>query len=214
MTLKLKIIVGSTREGRAADLVAPWVEARARAFGGFDVETLDLRDWSLPMFQETRATLGDPADPTYSDPVVKAWNAKIKEADVFIFITPEYNYTISGALKNAIDSVFVSQGFRNKVVLPVGYSSGIFGGARAVLALTPIALEIELHMIRNAVLIGNVSSAFADGEPTNRATDAALEVGLEDLAWWGAALLRARAEGQLPPGGARMQAKLQPVTAG
>lgn len=214
MTLKLKIIVGSTREGRAADLVAPWVEARARAFGGFDVETLDLRDWSLPMFQETRATLGDPADPTYSDPVVKAWNAKIKEADVFIFITPEYNYTISGALKNAIDSVFVSQGFRNKVVLPVGYSSGIFGGARAVLALTPIALEIELHMIRNAVLIGNVSSAFADGEPTNRATDAALEVGLEDLAWWGAALLWARAEGQLPPGGARMQAKLQPVTAG
>jgi len=214
MTLKLKIIVGSTREGRAADLVAPWVEARARAFGGFEVETLDLRDWSLPMFQETRATLGDPADPTYSDPIVKAWNAKIKEADVFIFITPEYNYTISGALKNAIDSVFASQGFRNKAVLPVSYSGGIFGGARAVLALTPIALEIELHMVRNAVLVGNVSSAFADGEPTNRATDAALEVGLEDLAWWGAALQRARSEGQLPPGGARMTAKLNPVATG
>ena len=212
MTLKLKIIVGSTREGRAADLVAPWVDARARAFGGFEVETLDLRDWALPMFQETRATLGDPADPSYSDPIVKAWNAKIKEADVFIFITPEYNYTISGALKNAIDSVFVSQGFRNKAVLPISYSAGIFGGARAVLALTPIALEVELHMIRNAVLVGNVSSAFADGEPTNRATDAALEVGLEDLAWWGATLQRARAEGQLLPGGVRMTAKLQPAT--
>ncbi len=211
MTLKLKIIVASTREGRAADHVWPFIEARARANGDFDVEVLDLREWALPMFQETRATVGDPADPTYSEPIVKAWNAKIKEADAFIFVTPEYNYAIPGALKNAIDNVYASQGFRNKVLLPVSYSGGMFGGARAVLDLAPIALEIELHVVRNAVLIGNVASAFVDGQPVNPATGAAVDVGLEDLAWWGNALKRARDEGALPTGAVRMQEKLQPA---
>ena len=213
VALNLKIIVGSTREGRAADHVLPLIEAKAREHGAFEVEVLDLREWTLPMFQETRATLGDPANPTYSDPIVQAWNNKIKEADVFIFITPEYNYAISGALKNAIDNVYASQGFRNKVLLPVSYSGGIFGGARAVLDLAPIALEVEMHMIRNAVLIGNVGSAFVDGKPVNPATGAAVEIGLEDLAWWGNALKRAREEGALPTGAVRMQAKLQPVPA-
>ena len=210
MPLQLKIIIGSTREGRAADLVWPFIEAKARENDAFDVEVLDLRDWQLPMFQETAGTLGDPANPTYSDPIVKAWNAKIKEADVFVFITPEYNYGISGVLKNAIDNVYASQGFRNKVLLPVSYSGGMFGGARAVLDLTPIALEIELHVVRNAVLIGNVRGAFADGQPTNPITSAAVEVGLEDLAWWGNALKAAREAGALPPGGARMQQKTAP----
>jgi NAD(P)H-dependent FMN reductase len=107
--------------------------------------------------------------------------------------------------------VFASQGFRNKVVLPVGYSVGATGGGRAVLSLTPIALEIELHVIRNAVLIGNVGGAFENGLPTNPGTRAALEIGLEDLAWWGNALKGAREAGQLKPGGARMSEKLQPV---
>jgi NAD(P)H-dependent FMN reductase len=211
MSLNLKIIVGSTREGRNAEPIIPFVESTARSFPDFDVEVLDLRDWHLPFFQETRQTLGDPADPTYSDPIVKAWNAKIKEGDVFVFITPEYNYSIPGVLKNAIDNVFASQGFRNKVVLPVGYSVGATGGGRAVLSLTPIALEIELHVIRNAVLIGNVGGAFENGLPTNPGTRAALEIGLEDLAWWGNALKGAREAGQLKPGGARMSEKLQPV---
>lgn len=211
MSLNLKIIVGSTREGRAADQVLPLVESTARSFEEFNVEVLDLRDWQLPFFQETRETLGDPADPTYSDPIVKAWNSKIVEGDVFVFITPEYNYTIPGVLKNAIDNVFVSQGFRNKAALPVSYSSGATGGGRAVLSLMPIALETELHIVRNAVLIGNVGAAFENGQPTNPATRAAVEIGLEDLAWWGATLKSAREAGQLLPGGARMQEKLQLV---
>jgi NAD(P)H-dependent FMN reductase len=211
VSLNLKIVVGSTREGSNADQIVPFVVETARSFPEFDVEVLDLRDWPLPMFQETRASLGDPADPTYSEPIVRAWNAKIREGDVFVFITPEYNYSIPGVLKNAIDNVFASQGFRNKAMLPVGYSVGATGGGRAVLSLAPIALEVELHMIRNAVLIGNVGSAFENGTPANPATRAALEIGLEDLAWWGAVLKNARESGQLPPGGARMSEKLQPV---
>src|SRR5580704_11214298 len=102
---KLQIIVASTRPGRAADLVAPWVVATAEAHGGFEVEVIDLRDWPLPMFAEHVGSIGDFHDPTYSTPIVKAWNKKIKEADAYLIITPEYNHSIPGVLKNAIDSV-------------------------------------------------------------------------------------------------------------
>lgn len=51
--LKLKIIIGSIREGRSADLVAPWVIDRAKNHGAFEVEVLDLVEWKLPLFAET-----------------------------------------------------------------------------------------------------------------------------------------------------------------
>src|SRR3954465_5424392 len=107
---KLKIIVGSTRPNRASDTVTPWVMARAEAHEAFDVELLDLRDWPLPMFQEHLGTIGDRNDPTYSDPIVRAGNYKIEEADAYLFITPEYNHSIPAVLKNATDSVFIKPG--------------------------------------------------------------------------------------------------------
>jgi NAD(P)H-dependent FMN reductase len=57
--LKLKLLVGSTREGRAADRVVPWVTQTAEARDTFSVEVLDLREWNPPMFAETIHTVGD-----------------------------------------------------------------------------------------------------------------------------------------------------------
>ena len=58
-TLRLKLIVGSTRPGRAADRVLRWLSERARSDGRFMVDVLDLRDWDLPMFAESQASIGD-----------------------------------------------------------------------------------------------------------------------------------------------------------
>jgi NAD(P)H-dependent FMN reductase len=129
---KVLVIVGSTRPSRAADLVMPWVTSRVRAHLGFDTEVADLRDWPLPIFAEHMGTIGDISDPTYSEPIVQAWNKKVKQSDAFIVVTPEYNHSIPGALKNAIDSVWLSFGFRNKPVAAVGYSGSIGGGIRAI----------------------------------------------------------------------------------
>src|SRR5580692_5695544 len=128
---RLQVIVGSIRPERQVDPVARWAVGRAAARQEFDVETLDLRDWPLPMFAEGIQTIGDFADPTYSAPIVKLWNQKVAEADAYVFITPEYNHSIPAVLKNAIDSVFVSFAFRNKPVAFIGYSGGAVGGARA-----------------------------------------------------------------------------------
>jgi NAD(P)H-dependent FMN reductase len=203
--LELKIIIGSTRPGRAADRVVPWITRRAADHGSFAVEVLDLRDWSLPMFAETFETLGDPHDPTFSTPVVKAWNTVIGSGDAFVFITPEYNHGIPAVLKNAIDSVFATFGFRNKPAVTVAYSGGAVGGARAVEQLALVAVEAEMVPLRNSVLIANVASAFdGDGIPTDPRSDAAVSIALDDLAWWGEALRAARTAGQLPPAMARL----------
>jgi NAD(P)H-dependent FMN reductase len=206
---RLLVVVGSTRPDRAADHLVPWVLSRAEAHGRFVPELVDLRDWPLPMFQETLETVGDFEDPTYSEPIVKAWNTKVAEGDAFLFITPEYNHSVPGVLKNAIDNVFVSFALRNKPAGFVGYSAGPIAGARAVEHLAHIAIEAEMAPLRNTVLVGAVAQAFDDqGVPTNPLTETALAITLDDLAWWSDVLTPARAAGQLLPGTFRMQAAM------
>jgi NAD(P)H-dependent FMN reductase len=200
----LKIIIGSTRATRAADLVWPWVEAQVRAHGSFEPEILDLRDWPLPFFAESPQTVGDPADPTYSAPIVKRWNAKIAEGDAYLIITPEYNHSLPAVLKNAIDCVYRSYALRNKPVAFVSYSVGIAGGVRAIEHLVDIAFEAELVPMRNSVLLPQVSKAFEGGLPVSPVTASSLGILLDDLAWWADVLGKARSEGELLPAPSRL----------
>jgi NAD(P)H-dependent FMN reductase len=206
---KVLVIVGSTRPGRLADRVLPWLMTRAAAHDAFDAELADLRDWPLPIFAEHMGTIGDLSDPTYSEPIVRAWNKKVKEADAFIVLTPEYNHSVPAVLKNAIDSVWLSFGFRNKPVAAVGYSNGVGGGIRAIEHLAQVFLEAEAVPLRNTVVIPFAGAAFDDqGEPVSLETDIRLQVMLDDLAWWSAALEKARADGELTPGAFRARAAL------
>ncbi len=212
--MKLQIIVGSTRPTRAADKVVPWVTGQAALHEAFETEVLDLRDWPLPMFGEHVGSIGDRTDPSYSDQTVRQWNRKIAEADAYLVITPEYNHSVPGELKNAIDSVFVSFAFRNKPWAIVGYSGGVGGAIRAIEHLVQIAVEVEAAPLRSAVVLPYVDKAFTeDGEPTDAATEISLQILLDDLAWWSAALRNARAAGELLPGKirARMAAAAGPA---
>lgn len=198
--LKLQLIVGSTREGRNAGAVLNWLLPAIKQASGFALEVLDLRDWPLPMFQETVETVGDPRNPAYSDPLVKRWNERIGEGDAYLIVTPEYNHGIPAVLKNAIDSVFFSYGFRHKPVAFVGYSLGVAAGVRAVEHLQHVMIEAEALPVRTQTLVPFVSAAFdASGQPTNPALEIGLGVMLEDLAWLGNALKAARAGGVLQP---------------
>jgi NAD(P)H-dependent FMN reductase len=206
--LKLQTIVGSTREGRQADAVLRWITPVIQAHGAFEHEVLDQREWPLPVFQETFATIGDLKNPTYSQPIVKRWNQKVAEGDAFLVITAEYNHSVPGVLKNALDNVFVSHGLRHKPMGFIGYSGSIAAGSRAVEHLAQIAFEAEAHALRDSVLIPMVGEAFnKEGAPVNPALPAYLKVMLDDLAWWGNLLKPARST-QLPPGNFRVRAAL------
>lgn len=186
-SLELAIVVGSTRQGRQADRVLPWLADRAGAHGAFGLRVLDLRSYPMPMFGEPSDGLG-----RGGDPVVAAWSEAVAGADAFVFLTPEYGHSIPAVLKNAIDHA----GRRPLARKPAGcvaYSAGRVGGARAVEHLAGIVIESEMVPLRSAVLVARVQSAFAGGQPTDPGTDAALRLLLDDLAWWGEVLQAARA---------------------
>jgi NAD(P)H-dependent FMN reductase len=205
--LNLKIIIGSTRPARAADQVISWIVPVARAHGGFEVEVADLREWDLPIFSETLATVGDLRNPTFSAPVVKRWNSMIAVGDAFLFITPEYNHSVPAVRKNAIDTVFATFAFRTKPAACVAYSGGSAGGARAIEHLVQIAIEAEMVPLRNNVIIPFVGTAFGPGgQPADHRTTAAAKILLDDLAWWGTTLRHARSAGTLPPAAVRLSA--------
>jgi NAD(P)H-dependent FMN reductase len=205
--LNLKIIIGSTRPGRAADQVMPWITGLAKQHPAFTVDVLDLRDWPLPFFAETIQTVGDPRDPSYSGPLVKRWNQRIAEGDAYLFVTPEYNHSVPGVLKNAIDSVFASFAFRHKPAAFVGYSGGIAAGIRAIEHLAHIAIEAEMVPLRSTVLIPVAGAAFArDGQPRDPEAAVAAGILLDDLAWWAAILRRARGDNPPPPAALRKMA--------
>ena len=102
----------------------------------------------------------------------------------------------------------MSFGFRNKPAAFVGYSTGVAAGVRAVEHLALIMIEADAVPMRSTVIIPKVSSAFEGSTPIDPMTDVALDVMLDDLAWWGAALQRGREEGELAPAGFRLRAAL------
>jgi len=133
----------------------------------------------------------------------------MRDADALVMVTPEYNHSVPAVLKNAIDSLFFSFALRNKPVGLVGYSGGPVGGARSVEHLAHVLIEAEAVPLRNSVLIPNVHSAFTEtGAPANAVADAALQVLLEDVEWWGRVLAEARPSSLLP-GVVRMNARQQ-----
>ena len=125
---RIAIIVGSTRPGRKADSIARWVLDVARKRGDAEYELVDIAEYDLPHLDEPMP----PSLGQYTKPHTKAWAAKIDSFDGFVFVTPEYNHSTSGALKNAID--FLYKEWNNKAAGFVSYGSaggGTRGGAPA-----------------------------------------------------------------------------------
>ncbi len=141
--MKVGIIVGSTRPGRKADSVARWVHEIARKRDDGEFEVVDIADFALPLLDE-------PAPPSmgrYTKEHTKAWSAKIASLDAFVFVTPEYNHGIPGALKNAID--FLYKEWNDKVAGFVSYGSA--GGTRSVEALRLVMAELQIADVRAQV---------------------------------------------------------------
>jgi len=141
--LKIGIIIGSTRPGRNGEQVARWVLENASERTAADYEIVDLLDYNLPHLDEAvPASMG-----MYANDHTKAWAAKIDSLDGFVFVTPEYNHSTSGALKNAIDFVYAE--WNNKAAGFVSYGSA--GGTRAVEHLRLIVGELQIADVRAQV---------------------------------------------------------------
>jgi NAD(P)H-dependent FMN reductase len=143
--VRIAIIMGSTRPGRKAEDVARWVHAIAGARTDAEFELVDVKDFNLPLLDE-------PVPPSmrrYSQPHTQAWSAKIASFDGYVFVTPEYNHAMSGALKNAIDFLFHE--WNNKAAGFVSYGSA--GGVRAVEQLRLVMGELLVADVRAQVAL-------------------------------------------------------------
>ena len=184
--IKVGIIVGSTRPGRHADVVANWVLEKAKTRTDAQFEVVDIQDFKLPLLDE-------PVPPSmgqYTQPHTKAWAQKVASFDAYIFVTPEYNHATSAALKNAIDYVYAE--WNNKAAGFVSYGASASGG-RAVEQLRQVMAELQIADVRSQVLL----SLFTDFEnfavfKPNAVHDLAMATMLDQVVAWGTALKTVR----------------------
>lgn len=177
----LQILIASTRPARVGPSVAHWFDDVARAHAAFDVELVDLADFDLPLLDESN----HPHLGTYTKDHTKRWSASVTRADAFVFVTPEYNYGINAALKNALDFLFVE--WRRK---PVGFVSygGISGGLRAVQMTKQVMSSLGMHSTQAAVTVPMVANQVNDStfEPNTLQVQSAGAVLTELVALTGA----------------------------
>jgi len=185
--LRIAIILGSTRPGRKTEPVARWVLDHARQRGDAEYELVDIAEFDLPLLDEPIP----PSQHKYSKDHTKRWSEKIASFDGYVFVTPEYNHSTSGALKNAID--FLYSEWNNKAAGFVSFGSS--GGTRAVEHLRLIMGELQIADVRSQVAL----SLFTDFE--NFSTfkpqalhEKSLKSMLDQLVAWSGAMKSVRAK--------------------
>jgi NAD(P)H-dependent FMN reductase len=167
--------------------VATWVHERARARKDAEFELVDLRDFELPLLDEPIP----PSQGKYSHEHTKRWAAKVASFDGYVFVAPEYNHGISGALKNAIDFVYAE--WNNKAAGFVSYGSA--GGVRAVEQLRQVMAELQIADVRAQVMLSLVTDFenYSSFKPASYHDDT-LNTMLDQVIAWAGALQPLRKE--------------------
>ncbi len=171
-TLKIGIILGSTREGRKSPAVGEWVLNEAQKISDAQFELIDIKDFDLPFIG------------TGNQNGVARWKERINQLDGFIFIVQEYNHSLSAALKNAFDSAYDE--WNNKAAGIVSYGSAY--GARAAEAVRLVLAELQVADVRTQVLL-SLFTDFKDGQFKPQDLHSKnLKLMLEQVLNWSAAL--------------------------
>lgn len=179
--LKVAIILGSTRPGRLGEAVARWVLEHAGKRTDASFELVDVAAYELPLLDEPIP----PSQHRYSQPHTRRWAETIAAFDAFVFVSPEYNHGIAGALKNALD--FVYQEWNNKAAGFVSYGS--VGGVRAVEHLRGVCAELQIATVRQqvALVLATDFENYRTFKPAERHLKS-LATMLDQVVAWGGAL--------------------------
>jgi len=188
MPLKLNIVIGSTRPGRAGPLVADWFHQLAVAHAGFDVELVDLASFALPLLDEA----AHPALRNYANDPTKRWSASVAAADAFVFVTPEYDYFAPASLVNAIQTLLHEWLYKPAGIVSYG---GVSGGLRGTQVLRQLLSNVNVHALPQTVPMPFFSQFIVDGalRPSEQ-VEAGAKAMLDELHKWARALKSLRDE--------------------
>jgi len=153
---KVKVISSTVRPGRKGPTIAKWITDAANNHGGLEAELLDLGEINLPLMNEAI----HPIMKQYEHEHSKQWSAKIEEADAFIFVTAEYDYSYPASLKNALE--YLVHEWAYKPAGLVSYSIGPFAGVRAVSNLKPDLLSLKVIGLAEAVNIASYNQYIGE----------------------------------------------------
>lgn len=185
---RIGIVVSSTRPGRFADKPVAWLQEIVRAHKEAHFEVVDLRDYPMPLFEEKTS----PAYGQIENEIGRRFATTMESLDGYIFITAEYNHSITGALKNALD--YLATEVHRKPAAFVGY--GGVGGARAVEHLRHILAEMRVAGLKHAVHIAWSEMLPVMKGETNLSSfphlNEAARLMLEELSWWAETLKAGR----------------------
>jgi NAD(P)H-dependent FMN reductase len=180
--VRLTVVIGSVREGRGGEAIATWFIDRAKRHGTFDVQVADLKELNLPIMDEAQ----HPRLKKYQHESTKRWSGIVDGADAFVFVTPEYNYTLPPALVNALDTVYHEWTYK-----PVGFVSygGASGGMRSVQTAKLMVTGFKMMPIVEAVNIPFYTQLIENGVfKSNETHDKAVGPMLDELLRWSEAL--------------------------
>ena len=189
---RIAIIIGSTRPARFADKPAQWMLKQAQAREDIEVELIDLRDHPLPFFDEVASSMWMPSQ----NPEARRWQETVGRFDGFIFVLAEYNHSLTGVLKNALDQAYKE--WNRKPFTAIAY--GGVGAARALEHLRGIAVELQMVSTDAAVHIGGgdfmtVYPMFGNKpiEEIEANLLPSAKTALDELVWWAKATMAAKA---------------------
>jgi NAD(P)H-dependent FMN reductase len=189
---KIAVIIGSTRPTRFADRPAQWILKQAKARGDMDVELVDLREYALPFFDEMASNMWMPS----KNPEAIRWQQTVAKYDGYIFVVAEYNRSITGVLKNALDQAYKE--WNRKPFTAIGYGGA--GAARAIEHLRSIAVELQMVSTHAAVHIGGgdfmALHPMFGNKPIEEVEPNLLpsaKTALDELVWWAQATTAAKA---------------------
>jgi NAD(P)H-dependent FMN reductase len=134
--MKIQIIIGSTRPGRVGPQVANWIFSNLTDNLKAEYEIVDIAEYNLPVFNEAN----HPSMNQYEHDYTKVWSEKIKQAEGYIFLTPEYNAGYPASIKNAIDYLYSE--WSQKPVMIVSY--GVGGGTTASSQLRQVTERLKM----------------------------------------------------------------------
>ncbi|HEY5368491.1 MAG TPA: NAD(P)H-dependent oxidoreductase [Hanamia sp.] len=145
---QLKIVITSTRPGRKGISVTQWFIEIEKKEAAFNVEVLDLAEINLPFVDEPH----HPRLQKYTKEHTKEWSKKIDETDAFVFVIPEYNYSLPPTLLNAIDFLFKEWNYKPAGLVSYG---GISGGLRSAQVC-----KLAMTTVKTVPLFEGVSISF------------------------------------------------------
>ncbi|SFK18454.1 NAD(P)H-dependent FMN reductase [Nitrosomonas aestuarii] len=183
MTLKLHIIICSTRPGRVGPYVATWFHELAIQQGQFEAILIDLAAFNLPVYDEPE----HPVLQRYQHEHTKNWAASVDAADAYVFVTPEYNFGPPPSLLNALNYVYKEWNYKPAGIVSYG---GVSGGLRSALLEKLTLTTFKMMPMYEAVAVQNVSSLVNENKrfmPNDHHISSAASL-LNELQKWARAL--------------------------